>query len=108
MEAGQLAAVDPDCRSIALHLYDGQLKARSSQPQQRLHIQPWMEQSPASCNTLSWNSCRSCNLYFPFLFQPVYVHLLHTVLECNPAKHAGSLPSRGGHVIWLSLTVKLL
>lgn len=29
VEAGQLAAVDPDCRSIALHLYDGQLKARS-------------------------------------------------------------------------------
>lgn len=26
VEAGQLAAVDPDCRSIALHLYDGQLK----------------------------------------------------------------------------------
>jgi hypothetical protein len=26
VEAGQLAAVDPDCRAIALHLYDGQLK----------------------------------------------------------------------------------
>jgi hypothetical protein len=26
VEAGQLAAVDPECRAIALHLYDGQLK----------------------------------------------------------------------------------
>jgi hypothetical protein len=29
VEAGQLAAVDPDCRCIALHLYDGQLKVRA-------------------------------------------------------------------------------
>eukprot|EP00879_Flechtneria_rotunda_P007343 GHRR01007704.1.p1 GENE.GHRR01007704.1~~GHRR01007704.1.p1 ORF type:complete len:982 (+),score=309.67 GHRR01007704.1:155-3100(+) len=26
VEAGHLAAIDPDCRAIALHLYDGQLK----------------------------------------------------------------------------------
>lgn len=26
VEAGQLAAVDPDCRAIVLHLYEGQLK----------------------------------------------------------------------------------
>jgi hypothetical protein len=31
VEAGQLAAVDPDCRCIALHLYDGQLKVRVCQ-----------------------------------------------------------------------------
>lgn len=28
VEAGPLVAVDPDCRAIALHLYDGQLKVR--------------------------------------------------------------------------------
>lgn len=32
VEAGQLAAVDPDCRAIALHLYDGQLKVCAAAP----------------------------------------------------------------------------
>lgn len=31
VEMGQLAAVDPDCRAIALHLYDGQLKVGQRQ-----------------------------------------------------------------------------
>jgi hypothetical protein len=45
VEAGQLAAVDPDCRAIALHLYEGQLKVNvlhvlqqcEQQQQQQLH-----------------------------------------------------------------------
>jgi hypothetical protein len=38
VEAGQLAAVDPACRCIALHLYDGQLKVHGEKWEGRVCV----------------------------------------------------------------------
>ncbi|KAF6263102.1 mono-functional DNA-alkylating methyl methanesulfonate N-term-domain-containing protein, partial [Scenedesmus sp. NREL 46B-D3] len=40
VEAGQLAAVDPDCRAIALHLYEGQLKVLQMEEGPSLQMAP--------------------------------------------------------------------
>uniref|UniRef100_A0A383VG15 DNA damage-binding protein 1 n=1 Tax=Tetradesmus obliquus TaxID=3088 RepID=A0A383VG15_TETOB len=40
VEAGQLAAVDPECRAIALHLYEGQLKVLQMEEGPSLQMAP--------------------------------------------------------------------
>ncbi|WIA28318.1 hypothetical protein OEZ86_010868 [Tetradesmus obliquus] len=40
VEAGQLAAVDPECRAIALHLYEGQLKVLQMEQGPSLQMAP--------------------------------------------------------------------